>query len=142
MTKYILIALMSLTFFTGCDFRKIDKGEDSLAGGMKCGAGKCGANMFDGNSALAKKKNNLLSQMRTKDSRKECVKNALTTKEAYECVREPNGKKLTTKCGTDKTADAKPAMKCAAGKCGSSMQKFTPVKEKAVMKCGAGKCGK
>ncbi len=125
MSKYILIAL-SIMMLSGCDFKKVDEGEDSLAGGMKCGAGKCGANMFDGNSALAKKKNNILSQMREKDSRKDCVKNAATTKEAYDCVREPDGKKLSTKCGTGKCGNENdrekmPAMKCGAGKCGSGM---------------------
>ena len=122
MIRLIFIGLVSLVLFSGCDFRKVDKGEDSLGGGMKCGAGKCGANMFDGNSALAKKKNNMLSQMREKDSRKECVKNAKTTKDAYDCVREPNGNKLSTKCGSSKCGEAKPVMKCGAGKCGSSMK--------------------
>jgi len=140
MKKLISIALLSLVFLGGCDFRKVDKGGDSLEGGMKCGAGKCGANMFDGNSALAKKKNNILSQMREKDSRKECVKNAKSTKEAYECVREPNGKNLTKKCGTGKCGDTQPAMKCGAGKCGASMIQEKPKKAPA-MKCGAGKCG-
>lgn len=123
MTKYVLIALMSLAFFGGCDFKDADKAEDSLEGGMKCGAGKCGANMFDGNSALAKKKNNILTQMRSEDSRKECVKNALTTKEAYDCVREKNSKKLTTKCGDGNSENStpEPVMKCGEGKCGSSM---------------------
>lgn len=138
MIRLIFITLGLLVLLGGCDFRKVDKGEDSLEGGMKCGAGKCGANMFDGNSALAKKKNNLLSQMRTEDTRKDCVKNALSTKEAYDCVREKNGKKLTTKCG-----EAEPAMKCGEGKCGDSMQIQKPVKvkEEPAMKCGAGKCG-
>ena len=145
MIKYLLV-ITSLFILSGCDFQKVDKGEDSLAGGMKCGAGKCGANMFDGNSALAKKKNNILSQMREKDSRKECVKNAATTKEAYNCVRDPNGNKLSKKCGTGKCGDAEPAMKCGAGKCGASMQMDEPKEEPAMkcggdMKCGAGKCG-
>jgi len=121
MVKFIFIVLSILLLLGGCDFNKVNKGENSLEAGMKCGAGKCGANMFDGNSALSKKKNNILSQMRTKDSRKDCVKNALTTKEAYDCVREPNGKKLSTKCGIDKESESEPVMKCGAGKCGSSM---------------------
>lgn len=121
MIKIFFMGFVLLVLFSGCDIRKVDKGEDSLDAGMKCGAGKCGANMFDGNSALSKKKNNILSQMRSEDSRKECVKNALTTKEAYDCVREKNGKKLTTKCGSTKCGEAQPAMKCGAGKCGGSM---------------------
>jgi len=122
MKQLVWISLIAIIFLAGCDFKKVDKGEDSLEGGMKCGAGKCGANMFDGNSALAKKKNNILSQMRNKDSRKDCVKNAKTTKEAYDCVREPNGKKLTIKCGNGKCGKDEPAMKCGEGKCGASMK--------------------
>ncbi len=142
MKQLVWLSLVVLIFLGGCDFRKVDKGGDVLGGGMKCGAGKCGANMFDGNTALAKKKNNMLSQMREKDSRKECVKNAKTTKEAYDCVREPNGHKLTTKCGNGKCGEAEPAMKCGDGKCGASMQKQKPQpKKESAMKCGAGKCG-
>lgn len=137
--------------------------EEREVPGMKCGAGKCGANMFDGNAALGKKKKNILSQMRDDDSRKDCVIKAATTKAVYDCVRDPKGKKLTTKCGTGKcgvNADT-PAMRCGAGKCGSSMKSITLKKsgkaansskskasnkekvliEQPVMKCGAGKCG-
>jgi len=113
--KYLLIALILV--FSGCGEKKEEK---SSAPGMKCGAGKCGANMFDGNSALAKKKKNILSQMRKDDPRKECVIQAKTTKATYNCVRDPKGDTLTLKCG--------------AGKCGVK-------KEKAPMKCGSGKCG-
>jgi hypothetical protein len=113
-----IIVLVSLLFvFSGCE-KKDDK--KSVAAGMKCGAGKCGANMFDGNSALDKKKKNILSQMREDDSRKTCVINAKTTKELYDCVREKEGKKLTTKCGDTKpqpTMKADSTMKCAPGKC-------------------------
>lgn len=112
--------------------------EEREVPGMKCGAGKCGANMFDGNAALGKKKKNILSQMRDDDSRKDCVIKAATTKAVYDCVRDPKGKKLTTKCGTGKCGSA--PMKCGAGKCGSSMNNTTPEK-KPAMKCGAGKCG-
>lgn len=93
---------------------------------MKCGAGKCGANMFDGKGALAKKKKNILSQMREDDPRKECVIKAKTTKETYNCVRSPKTKKLSLQCGADKCGSSKeqkkmPSMKCGTGKCGSSM---------------------
>jgi len=119
MYKTVLIALVSFVLLTGCGEKKQEK---SSAPDMKCGAGKCGANMFDGNSALAKKKKNILSQMREDDPRKDCVIAAKTTKEAYNCVREPDGKKLTMKCGSGKcgTSMNKPAMKCGSGKCGSS----------------------
>ena len=123
--------------------------EEREVPGMKCGAGKCGANMFDGNAALAKKKRNMLSQMREDDPRKDCVIRAASTKAAYDCVRDPNGKKLilkcgSGKCGTGKDRDKMPAMKCGAGKCGSSMEVIKLKKKpEAVpqMKCGAGKCG-
>jgi uncharacterized low-complexity protein len=122
------IVLISLSFFililSGCGEKKE---ETSSIPGMKCGAGKCGANMFDGNSALAKKKKNILKQMRKDDPRKDCVINAKPTKATYNCVREPNGEKLTMKCGV--------------GKCGDSMNKVPSKKEEPVMKCGAGKCG-
>jgi uncharacterized low-complexity protein len=143
MLKIFLLTLLSLILLSGCG-EKEEQG--SSAGGMKCGAGKCGANMFDGNSALAKKKKNILSQMRENDSRKDCVISAKSSKAVYNCVREPDGKKLTTKCGSGKCGDSmksakpEPAMKCGAGKCGDSMKAKKP-EPKPVMKCGAGKCG-
>ncbi|MCW9026852.1 MAG: hypothetical protein OQJ77_06000, partial [Thiovulaceae bacterium] len=76
---------------------------------------------FDGNSALDKKKKNILSQMREDDTRKSCVISAKTTKELYDCVREKDGKRLTTKCGdtnAQPTMQSDSAMKCAPGKCG------------------------
>jgi len=110
-----------LLFLSGCSNEKDAK--KSTAPGMKCGAGKCGANMFDGNAALAKKKKNILSQMRENDSRKDCVLQARTTKKLYNCVRDPKTKKMTLKCGEGKCGTAmqapKPAMKCGVGKCGS-----------------------
>ena len=141
MYKLILIPLLLLIGLSGCGEKK----EESSAPGMKCGAGKCGANMFDGNSALAKKKKNILSQMREDDPRKDCVIKANTTKAAYNCVREPGGNKLTMKCGVGKcgtSANQKDAgMKCGADKCGAAMTKPKPVKKEPAMKCGAGKCG-
>jgi len=107
----LLIAILFLGF-TACSQEKISKGTQSTQ--MKCGAGKCGANMFDGNSALAKKKKNILSQMREDDTRKECVIKAKTTKEAYACVRSPKTQKMSLKCGGENTT-----MKCGAGKCGN-----------------------
>lgn len=126
MLKIIFITLFSLLLLNGCGEKKEQK---SSAPGMKCGAGKCGANMFDGNSALAKKKRNILSQMREDDSRKECVKSAKSTKAVYSCVREIGGKKLTMKCGINmyanskKSLKAEPVMKCGAGKCGNTMSR-------------------
>ena len=124
MLKILLLSAL-LLFFTGCgDEKKEPKG--SASSGMKCGAGKCGANMFDGKGALAKKKKNILQQMREDDKRKECVIAAKTTKEVYDCVRSPETKRMSLKCGEGKCGAAKeeksmPTMKCGAGKCGSSM---------------------
>ena len=119
-TAVLLFAL----FISGCsDEKKVTK---TTAPGMKCGAGKCGANMFDGNAALVKKKKNILRQMRENDPRKGCVKAAKSTKALYDCVRDPKTKKMTLKCGLGKCGTAmktpKPVMKCGAGKCGSTMQ--------------------
>lgn len=137
--SFIFLLLTSLLLIS-CG----DKKEAKSTPGMKCGAGKCGANMFDGNSALAKKKANILRQMREDDPREACVKSATTTKDAYNCVREKDGKKLTMKCGAGKCGTSKvqeeSAMKCGAGKCGASMKK-EPKKEEPKMKCGTGKCG-
>jgi len=122
----ILLLLFTLFGLSGCDFKKVEKGNTPPKSAMKCGAGKCGANMFDGNSALVKKKKNILSQMREDDSRKDCVIKASTTKAVYDCVRDPKGKKLI--------------MKCETGKCGNNTKELSPKKQPA-MKCGAGKCG-
>ena len=136
------VTTLLLVLSTGCDNRD-DSAKDSspAAGGMKCGAGKCGANMFDGNAALVKKKKNITIQMRDDDPRRDCVANASTTKEVYDCVRDPKTGKMSKKCGEamESTASSS-SMKCGAGKCGSDMPKLEPKKE-PTMKCGAGKCG-
>ncbi len=125
MKKFYVIMFVSFSLFvSGCTSEK--KAAKSTAPGMKCGAGKCGANMFDGNAALAKKKRNILSQMRENDPREKCVKQARTTKAVYNCVRDPKTKKMTRKCGLGKCSAAikapKPTMKCGTGKCGSTMK--------------------
>ena len=111
MIKKLLLCSVVLLTFTACSQEKVPKGTQSTQ--MKCGAGKCGANMFDGNSALTKKKKNILSQMREDDTRKDCVIRAKNTKEAYDCVRSSKTQKMSLKCGGAKTT-----MKCGAGKCG------------------------
>jgi len=128
--KTILLSLLIITAFSACSEKK--EPPKTVGSGMKCGAGKCGANMFDGNSALAKKKKNILSQMSEDDKRKNCVISAKTTKEVYDCVRNHETKKLSLKCGDGKCGDTmkepkkvvkkEPAMKCGAGKCGDSMK--------------------
>jgi len=115
---------MLMVVFNACSDEK--KALKSSAPGMKCGSGKCGANMFDGSAALIKKKKNILAQMRKNDPRLNCVKKAKTTKETYDCVRDPKTKIMTLKCGEGKCGTAmqtkKPLMKCGTGKCGSSMK--------------------
>ena len=113
----ILLSLTLLLFLSACSDEKQAK-KGSASSGMKCGAGKCGANMFDGKGALAKKKKNILKQMRENDPRKSCVLNAITTKEVYNCVRSPETKRMTLKCGASKPQSV---MKCGTGKCGSGM---------------------
>jgi len=121
----IFITTLLLVLSTGCNNRD-DSAKDSspAAVGMKCGAGKCGANMFDGNAALVKKKKNVTLQMRDDDPRRDCVATASTTKEVYDCVRDPETGKMSKKCG--------------GGKCGEAMKASSP---NPTMKCGAGKCG-
>ena len=114
MLKRTSLTVLILLFLTGCTDKE-DRGSE-ISSEMKCGAGKCGANMFDGNSALAKKKRNILSQMKEEDARKECVIQAETTKSLYDCVRSPKTGKLSLKCGSEKTD-----MKCGTGKCGNGM---------------------
>ncbi len=110
--KTVLLVCITLVVLTGCAEEKETKREGAQKS-MKCGAGKCGANMVEGNTALIKKKKNILSQMKEKDSRKECVIKAETTKSVYDCVRNLKTGKLS----------------------------ITETKEESVMKCGAQKCG-
>ena len=132
--RLILVFITTLLLVLGisaCSDRDDSPKEESAAvGGMKCGAGKCGANMFDGNAALVKKKANITAQMKEDDPRRDCVFKAATTQEAYDCVRDAETGKLSTKCGNGSAESSstkvpapkeEPAMKCGAGKCGSSM---------------------
>lgn len=117
----LLLGVMLVLVVSGCSDNKKTK---SSAPGMKCGAGKCGANMFDGKGALAKKKQNILKQMREDDPRKGCVLQAHSAKAIYDCIRDPKTKKLTKKCGVGKCGNATeqkamPKMKCGSGKCGA-----------------------
>lgn len=115
-SKTMFLSSLAILVLGACSNEAPKKSNNKLMD-MKCGAGKCGANMFDGNTGLFKKKKNILSQMREDDPRKECVIAAKTTKATYDCVRDPRGKKLIMKCGADKKKDSD--MKCGAGKCGS-----------------------
>ena len=122
MKKNILYLLLSTTLLLAACSKTEKEPQGSVSGGMKCGAGKCGANMFDGRGALAKKRKNILSQMREDDPRKACVIAAKTTKEAYNCVRSPQTNRLTLKCGTKQKPTKQAVMRCGAGKCGSAMK--------------------
>ncbi len=115
MYKILFLSSLLLLTFSGCNEKK--EPPKSVASGMKCGAGKCGANMFDGNSALAKKKKNMLSQMNKNDNRKNCVIAASTTKKAYECVRDKTSGKLSLEYPS-KSMNIGSIMKCGVGKCG------------------------
>ncbi len=124
MRPQLMITLFfTLSLLTGCTDR--DKGDSLAEDGMKCGPGKCGASMVNGSALLVKKKMNILNQLREEDNRRECVLNALTTKEIYACVRVKETGRLSTKCSADNTVKApkkeSPPMKCETGKCGSSM---------------------
>jgi len=113
----IFATILLLVFSTGCNNRDDSAKESNpAAGGMKCGAGKCGANMFDGNAALVKKKANISKQMRSDDPRRECVRQAASTKEVYDCIRDSKTGKLSKKCGATMNSSS---MKCGTGKCGS-----------------------
>jgi len=115
--KITLVTMSILVLFLGaCSDEK--RAAKSSAAGMKCGAGKCGANMFDGNAALSKKKKNILAQMRKDDPRRNCVKMAQTTKKMYDCVRDPKTHRMTLKCGVS-MPEPQSTMKCGAGKCGA-----------------------
>jgi hypothetical protein len=113
--RTVLLALITLIVLTGCT-EKDEIKKQGAEKSMKCGAGKCGANMFDGNTALVKKKKNILAQMQEQDNRKECVIKAETTKSVYDCVRDPVTGKLSM---TDTKQEA--SKKCGAQKCGGKM---------------------
>ena len=118
---FVILFLFIAILLAGCGQKDGEDKASLTESGMKCGAGKCGASMVDGNTVVAKKKKNILSQMRENDPRKSCVLRANSAKALYECVRSPKTGKLTRKCGIDKCSSAtdRDAMKCAVGKCSS-----------------------
>jgi hypothetical protein len=125
--QILTIGLLSLALLSGCSDK--EKTKSLTEGGMKCGAGKCGASMANGSALLVKKKMNIIDQMDKNDSRRDCVLKAKTTKALYACVRVTETGRLSTKCSTDKTKPKvipkKPVTKakCESGKCSSDMQK-------------------
>lgn len=122
-SKLTITLLFTLSLLAGCTDK--DKTDSLAEDGMKCGPGKCGASMVNGSALLVKKKMNILNQLEKEDNRRECVLNALTTKEIYDCVRVKETGRLSTKCAAENTVKAPkkeiPPMKCETGKCGSSM---------------------
>ena len=126
-TKLFIVSLLSILLLSGCTDK--EKKKSLTEGGMKCGAGKCGASMVDGSALLVKKKLNITAQMRADDPRKTCVLKAKTTKALYNCVRDSQTGRLSTKCSAENTkpkvAPKKEILttKCETGKCNSVMQK-------------------
>ncbi|RUM72062.1 MAG: hypothetical protein DSZ08_01750 [Sulfurovum sp.] len=125
--QIMIIGVLFLAILSGCDNK--EKTKSITEGGMKCGAGKCGASMANGSALLVKKKMNIIDQMDKNDSRRDCVLKAKTTKALYACVRVTETGRMSTKCSTDKT---KPkvtpkkesgSVKCESGKYSSDMQK-------------------
>ena len=124
--RYITRSLMIVTaalLITGCSDK--EKTKSLTEGGMKCGAGKCGANMADGGTLLDKKRMNILNQMRKEDSRRDCVLKATSTKVLYDCVRDTRTGRITTKCSADNAV---------------ALQRKNQAKKEESMKCEAGKC--
>ena len=89
----IIILFINALLLTSCIGE--NKKEKSLTeGGMKCGAGKCGASMVDGSSLLVSKKMNILDQLKVDDKRRDCVLKAPSTKELYHCVRDEKSTRI------------------------------------------------
>ncbi len=78
--RYILI--FALLFLSGCKDKK-----QSSKTNMKCGAGKCGANMSESSTRLEKRRIKILKQMKSSDEAQECVKGASSMKELYGCLK-------------------------------------------------------
>ncbi len=87
-----LYALSLILLLCACSGEK--QAKSITEGGMKCGAGKCGASMVDGSATLVKKKMNILDQLKEEDNRRDCVLNATTSKALYNCVREDKTARL------------------------------------------------
>jgi len=114
--RYLWFTTPIFLLIIGCSDHTEETKVSLTESGMKCGAGKCGASMVDGNSIVDKKRKNILSQLREDDPRKACILSANTSKSLYNCIRDPKTKRLSSKCGNDTTVQS--PMKCASGKCG------------------------
>jgi len=124
-TNILSLSLLTITLLlSGCTDK--DEKKSLTEGGMKCGAGKCGASMVDGSAVLVKKKMNIVNELTKEDKRRDCVLKAKTTKALYNCVRDPETGRLIIE---DKSKIFK------------VVEKKVPKKEeKSEMKCAAGKC--
>jgi hypothetical protein len=100
MKKMFYSVLVFSLFMAGCSDKEKQQEESLTDSGMKCGAGKCGASMVNGNSIVEKKKKNILSQMKADDSRKDCVLGANTTKALYNCLRDPKSGRVSSEFTT------------------------------------------
>jgi uncharacterized low-complexity protein len=103
MKKVLLfVFVVSVVFVAGGCGR--DSGGHGKSNTMKCGAGKCGANMIDSESVLEKKRADITAQMREDDPRRGCVVKAQNTETLYDCIRDPETGKLTMEFGKGKNA--------------------------------------
>ncbi len=121
-----LMIVSSLTIISGCSDK--DEKKSLTEGGMKCGAGKCGASMANGSALLVKKKMNILNQLSQDDPRRDCVLKAGTTKTLYACVRDKTTGRLTSKYTTEQNKSEKRTNKKSLSK------------DNSKMKCESGKC--
>jgi len=87
-TLYMILLIFLLL---GCNQKSKEK---SLTGGMKCGAGKCGASMIKDSTSLGKKQMSILKQLKKDDKRIDCVKSAKSIKKVYDCVRDRESGRL------------------------------------------------
>lgn len=126
--KLLLTGAITMLLLAGCTDKEEKK--SLTEGGMKCGAGKCGASMVDGSTLLVKKKMNIADQMSKDDKRRDCVLKSKSTKALYNCVRDPKTGRLSIVETNSSTLEAvnktivpkkesNSSMKCESGKCTS-----------------------
>jgi hypothetical protein len=126
-SSLFIVTAAGLLLLTACSDK--ERSKSLTEGGMKCGAGKCGASMANGSALLVKKKMNILNQLKKDDKRRDCVLKAPNTKTLYDCVRDKESGRLTIhvssqsqknpqeKRSNDKSVKSNKVMKCESGKC-------------------------
>jgi uncharacterized low-complexity protein len=124
LASHFTFTVATLLLLTACSDKKDT--QSLTEGGMKCGAGKCGASMANGSALLVKKKMNILNQLKKGDSRRDCVLKAPHTKALYNCVRDRQTGRLSIDISstpnqneTYNSVKNNKEMKCEAGKCSS-----------------------